>query len=175
MKRQSMRIGVAGVLVLAGASCGQIAAPSDKPATVVAVRDARFRFIDGTSNGRFPAAPVSPVARRNALAEGRRLFAAAILPRGSRIVASPAEPQLSEPGSGISACNPLLEGTIWWKVPEAPKALVAFLSSHVPAGLTEMVWGGGGQMSPGHKEIPNFITDTTVRRFSDNDLAFTGH
>ena len=157
-------IGVLGGIVLAGSGCGSLAPHT--PATMTAARG-WLRTIAGAP---VPAGHVTRVARLNAAGQASRLLAGALLPPGSHPVAKLPGRALDQPAQ-LEGCNPLEDAGRLWLTPEAPAAVTAFLTGHVPAGTTNSV---RGESTLAGRPTSFVVVDDVLRRSRDGKLVDTG-
>jgi hypothetical protein len=133
-------ISVAGALAFAGTGCGLSSAPSHQQSAMIAAAEARVRTIAGVP-APLPVRPVTPVARRVAVAAAVRMLAGAVAPPGARAVASLSDRYL-DGAAQLPGCNPVEDGTRLWLVPGSGGSLARFLLTHLPAGMRNQVAGG---------------------------------
>jgi hypothetical protein len=134
---------VAGALAFAGTGCGLSGlspAPSHQASAMAAATGARVRTIAGVPAA-LPVRPVTPVARRLAVAAAVRMLAGAVVPPGARAVASLSDRYL-DGAAQLPGCNPVEDGTRLWLVSGSAGSLTRFLLTHLPAGMRHEVAGG---------------------------------
>jgi hypothetical protein len=156
--------GVLGGIVLAAASCATLAPRT--PATMTADRG-WSRTIAGAP---IPTGHVTRDARQHAADNASRLLASALLPPDSHPVAKLPGRALDQPAQ-LEGCNPLEDAGRLWLTPEAPAAVTAFLTGHVPAGTTNSVRGGSTLAG---RPTSFVVVDDVARRSPDGKLADTG-
>jgi hypothetical protein len=131
---------VVGALAFAGTGCGLSPGPSQQQSAMTAAAGLRVRSIAGAPVPPL-ARPVTPVARRLAVAAAIGLLAGAVVPPDARAVASLSDRDLDGPAQ-LPACNPIEDGARLWLVPGSAGSLASFLPTHLPAGMRNQVEGG---------------------------------
>jgi hypothetical protein len=92
------------------------------------------------------ASTTSPAAtpRQRAAADAARIIAD--FPRPAGAVRTGLIASLTSPGVGMGTTD-IATATRWWRVPGQPKAVLAWVGAHLPAGFTAAGSGGGSSQS----------------------------